>query len=81
MDSKFSTRIKDVLTYSREEAIRLGNDHICTEHLFLGILRDGEGIAHAAVIGARLKEGPRAVVSQDRVNERDGQARVGRIRD
>ena len=45
MDSKFSPRIKDVLTYSREEAIRLGNDHICTEHLFLGILRDGEGIA------------------------------------
>ena len=45
MDSKFSPRIKDVLTYSREEAIRLGNDHISTEHLFLGILRDGEGIA------------------------------------
>ena len=33
------------MTYSREEAIRLGNDHISTEHLFLGILRDGEGIA------------------------------------
>jgi ATP-dependent Clp protease ATP-binding subunit ClpC len=45
MDSKFSPRIKDVLTYSREEAIRLGNDHISIEHLFLGILRDGEGIA------------------------------------
>jgi ATP-dependent Clp protease ATP-binding subunit ClpC len=45
MDSKFSPRIKDVLTYSREEAIRLGNDHIGTEHLFLGIIRDGEGIA------------------------------------
>ncbi len=45
MDSKFSPRIKDVLTYSREEAIRLGNDHIGTEHLFLGILRDGEGVA------------------------------------
>ncbi|GET34812.1 ATP-dependent Clp protease ClpC [Prolixibacter bellariivorans] len=45
MDSKFSPRIKDVLSYSREEAIRLGNDHIGTEHLFLGILRDGEGVA------------------------------------
>jgi ATP-dependent Clp protease ATP-binding subunit ClpC len=43
MDSKFSPRIKDVLSYSREEAIRLGNDHIGTEHLFLGIIRDGEG--------------------------------------
>ena len=45
MDSKFSPRIKDVLSYSREEAIRLGNEYIGTEHLFLGILRDGEGIA------------------------------------
>lgn len=45
MDSKFSQRIKDVLTFSREEAIRLGNKNIATEHLFLGILRDGEGIA------------------------------------
>ncbi len=45
MDSKFSPRIKDVLSYSREEAIRLGNNHIGTEHLFLGIIRDGEGIA------------------------------------
>ena len=45
MDSKFSPRIKDVLSYSREEAIRLGNEYIGTEHLFLGIIRDGEGIA------------------------------------
>ncbi len=45
MDSQFSPRIKDILTYSREEAIRLGNEQIGLEHLFLGILRDGEGIA------------------------------------
>lgn len=45
MDSQFSPRIKDVLTYSREEAIRLGNEHIGLEHIFLGILRDGEGVA------------------------------------
>ncbi len=45
MDSQFSPRIKDVLSYSREEAIRLGNDSIGLEHIFLGILRDGEGIA------------------------------------
>ena len=44
MDSKFSPKIKDVLSYSREEAIRMGNDQISPEHLFLGILRDGEGI-------------------------------------
>ncbi|MBN1180913.1 MAG: ATP-dependent Clp protease ATP-binding subunit [Bacteroidales bacterium] len=45
MDAKFSQQIKDVLSYSREEAIRLGNDYLGSEHLFLGILRDGEGIA------------------------------------
>ena len=45
MDAKFSQRIKDVLSYSKEEAIRLGNDHLAVEHLFLGLLRDGEGVA------------------------------------
>ena len=45
MDSKFSQKIKDVITYSREEAIRLGSSSISPEHLFLGILRDGESVA------------------------------------
>lgn len=45
MDSKFSPRIKDVISYSKEEAIRLGNRILAPEHLFLGIIRDGEGIA------------------------------------
>ncbi len=45
MDGKFSQRIKNVLNYSKEEAIRLGNPYIGTEHLFLGILREGEGPA------------------------------------
>lgn len=45
MNQKFSQKIKDVLAYSREEAIRLGNTAINPDHLFLGILRDGEGEA------------------------------------
>ncbi|MFO8128553.1 MAG: ATP-dependent Clp protease ATP-binding subunit [Bacteroidales bacterium] len=45
MEAKFSQRVKDVLTYSREEALRLGNDYIGLEHLLLGILREGEGMA------------------------------------
>ncbi|MCX6325913.1 MAG: ATP-dependent Clp protease ATP-binding subunit [Bacteroidia bacterium] len=45
MDSQFSQRVKDILSYSKEEAIRLGNSHISPEHLFLGILRDGESVA------------------------------------
>ncbi len=56
MDAKFSQRIKDVLSYSKEEAIRLGNTEIGPEHLFLGILREGEGIAIDIIItlGANL---------------------------
>jgi ATP-dependent Clp protease ATP-binding subunit ClpC len=45
MEAKFSQRVKDVLSYSREEALRLGNDYIGLEHLLLGILREGEGLA------------------------------------
>ncbi|MEI7895984.1 MAG: ATP-dependent Clp protease ATP-binding subunit [bacterium] len=45
MEAKFSQRVKDVLIYSREEAQRLGNDYIGLEHLLLGIIRDGDGLA------------------------------------
>src|SRR3989339_946450 len=45
MDAKFSQKIKDVITFSREEAVRLGNSNISIEHLFLGILREGDGVA------------------------------------
>jgi ATP-dependent Clp protease ATP-binding subunit ClpC len=50
MDAKYSKRIKDVLAYSKEEAARLGTPYIGTEHLFLGILRDGEGDAVEALV-------------------------------
>jgi ATP-dependent Clp protease ATP-binding subunit ClpC len=45
MEAKFSPRVKDVISYSREEALRLGHDYIGTEHLLLGIIREGEGVA------------------------------------
>ena len=41
MDKEFSEHMKEVLSYSREEAIRLGNSMIDTDHLFLGLLREG----------------------------------------
>ncbi|PIP55318.1 MAG: Clp protease ClpC [Bacteroidetes bacterium CG23_combo_of_CG06-09_8_20_14_all_32_9] len=63
MDSKFSQRIRDVLTYSREEAVRLGNETVGTEHVFLGLLRDGEGIAIDILIsmGVNLTEIRKAI--------------------
>ncbi len=45
MEAKFSQRVKDVLSFSREEAIRLGNEYIGVEHLLLGMVREGEGMA------------------------------------
>ncbi|HAA00173.1 MAG TPA: Clp protease ClpC [Flavobacteriales bacterium] len=45
MEAKFSPRVKDVITFSREEALRLGHDYIGVEHLLLGIIREGEGTA------------------------------------
>ena len=45
MDDNFSPRVKDVIAYSKEEALRLGHEFIGTEHLMLGLLRDGNGKA------------------------------------
>ncbi|MEY4877310.1 MAG: hypothetical protein RL708_2460, partial [Bacteroidota bacterium] len=45
MEAKFSPKVKEVINYSREEALRLGHDFIGTEHLLLGLIRDGEGLA------------------------------------
>ena len=36
MDDNFSPRVKDVISFSKEEALRLGHDYIGTEHLMLG---------------------------------------------
>ena len=51
MDDNFSPRVKDVIAYSKEEALRLGHDFIGTEHLMLGLLRDGNGKA-IEILGA-----------------------------
>ncbi|MEY3694068.1 MAG: hypothetical protein RL157_1392 [Bacteroidota bacterium] len=45
MDENFSPRVKDVIGYSKEEALRLGHDSIGTEHLVLGLIREGAGSA------------------------------------
>ena len=45
MDTNFSPRVKDVISFSREEALRLGHDYIGIEHFLLGLVREGEGVA------------------------------------
>jgi ATP-dependent Clp protease ATP-binding subunit ClpC len=45
MEAKFSPQVKDVISFSREEALRLGHDYIGAEHLLLGLIREGDGMA------------------------------------
>ena len=54
MEAKFSPRVKDVISYSREEALRLGHDYIGTEHLLLGLIREGDGMAIKILKGSGL---------------------------
>lgn len=58
MEAKFSNRVKEVISLSREEALRLGHDYIGTEHLLLGMIREGEGVAVSILkkLGAPLDE-------------------------
>jgi ATP-dependent Clp protease ATP-binding subunit ClpC len=45
MDNNFSAQVKEIISFSREEALRLGNDFIGTEHLLLGLIREGDNTA------------------------------------
>ena len=58
MEAKFSNRVKEVISLSREEALRLGHDYIGTEHLLLGMIREGEGVAISLLkkLGVPLEE-------------------------
>ena len=58
MEAKFSNRVKEVISLSREEALRLGHDYIGTEHLLLGMVREGEGVAISLLkkLGVSLEE-------------------------
>jgi ATP-dependent Clp protease ATP-binding subunit ClpC len=51
MNYNFTDRVRKVLAMAREEAIRLQHDYVGTEHILLGLIREGEGVA-ATVLGA-----------------------------
>lgn len=63
MKNNFSSRVQMVIQFSREEALRLGHDYIGTEHLLLGLIREGEGIAVEILrnLGCDLDEIKRSV--------------------
>ncbi len=57
MEAKFSNRVKEVISLSREEALRLGHDYIGTEHWLLGMIREGEGVAVGVLKKLRVSLG------------------------
>ncbi len=63
MEAKFSNRVKEVISLSREEALRLGHDYIGAEHLLLGMIREGEGVAMSLLkkLGVSVEELRQAV--------------------
>lgn len=79
MEGNFSNRVQDVIRLSREEALRLGHDYIGTEHLLLGIIREGEGIGVKILrnLGVDLSKLKRAV--EDTVRSMSGPLTIGNI--
>ena len=79
MEGNFSNRVQDVIRLSREEALRLGHDYIGTEHLLLGIIREGEGIAVKIlrILGCDLYKLKKAV--EDTVRTSGGTLTIGNI--
>jgi len=63
MNNMFTDRVKKVLQYSREESARLGHDYIGTEHLLLGLVKEGQGVAVAVLsnLGIQLDALKRAI--------------------
>jgi ATP-dependent Clp protease ATP-binding subunit ClpC len=79
MEGNFSNRVQDVIRYSREEALRLGHDYIGTEHLLLGIIREGEGIAVRILknLGSDLFKLKKAI--EDTVRSTGGTLTLGNV--
>jgi len=81
MDDNFSPRVKEVITFSRDEALRLGHDYIGTEHIILGLLREGQGEAITILLNldidltflknrfeALVPENPNAAINAEKKN-------------
>ena len=79
MEGNFSNRVQDVIRYSREEALRLGHDYIGTEHLLLGVIKEGDGIAVKIIrnLGVDLYKLKRTI--EDTVRSTGGTLTIGNI--
>ena len=76
MNTGFSNRMKDVFTYVREEVLRLGDESIGIEHLFLGILREGDGTAIRVLKGLGIDPKDLRVIIESNITKRDSRTNV-----
>ena len=77
--NNFSQRVQLVIQLSREEALRLGHDYIGTEHLLLGLVKEGGGVAVEILqnLDLDLEELKKAI--EDTVRSSGGTITVGNI--
>ena len=81
MNYNFTDRVRKVLAMAREEAIRLQHDYVGTEHILLGLIREGEGVA-AAVLGNLVQDvelDDLHGMVEERISEGQASATVGEL--
>jgi ATP-dependent Clp protease ATP-binding subunit ClpC len=76
MKTEFSNRMKDVFAYVREEVLRLGDESIGIEHLFLGILREGEGTAIKVLKDLGIDPKDLRVIIEKEITKRDSRTNI-----
>jgi len=79
MEGNFSSKVRDVIQFSREEALRLGHDYIGTEHLLLGIIRLGDGVAIKILLNLECDLNSLKRTIEDTVRGTGGSVTVGNI--
>ncbi len=76
MKTEFSNRMKEVFNYVREEVLRLGDESIGVEHLFLGILREGEGTAIRVLKGLGVNPKDLKVIIENKIIKKESRTSV-----
>jgi ATP-dependent Clp protease ATP-binding subunit ClpC len=79
MNGMFTDRVKKVMQLAREESVRLGNDYVGTEHLLLGLIREGDGVAIAVLknLSVDLEELSRNI--EKSINTSGGMMTIGQM--
>ncbi len=68
-NNRFSPKVKEIISHSREEALRFGHDYIGTEHLLLGVLRDTESLAMRVLQSMKVDAQQLQLAVEDSIHE------------